>query len=1093
MLAVGAPSTAMEAPAQRAQQLFKCRLIPDGEIAKCASEEDLRVEMELVLREALPELPKPKYEKSLKTSTFTGRLDAIHQGVVIEYKKPKLLKSAAERDKALGQLCGYLERLGLGDDARPDEDAPGYTQEQEEKLAANVGLATDGGHFLFVQRRAKKWHPQARELDADTVELLLVWLRAMQRKDLSPENLLADFGPQTAHAAEVIKVLVQLVHEGTHPKANVVFEEWKRIFGIVYGEEQLHRTSRADETKALTAAYKLDLGVEFAVLLFAIHTYYALLMKLLATEVIVAQGRLGNTFIGTLTRSTLKGELGRLESGEILEQLNFRNVIEQDFFGWYPEAWSKELQDALWGFVQTLKAYDVTSFQLEPDRARDLLKDLYHGLIPEAVRHALGEYYTPDWLAEHTVALAGYDGDPRKAFLDPSCGSGTFLIQAIRKVRQWLADHSVQWGSPEKKAEAVELIRHNIVGFDLNPLAVIASRTNYLFALRPLLAYRKSTAFEIPVYLTDSVLLPGRVESQADLFSQDTLPFPMTVGTFHLPQEVVHKRVVSDLMNILHDAIAHGHSKASFVARAVKDLKLSDRDVLRTSLEELFGAMKTLDDQGKNRIWAKLIRNRYAALFFHHHFDYVVGKPPHVNWEALTPEWRKAAEKEYQRYGLFTLAGLESRHGGGKKDIAALFTYAVIDHFLKTKGVFAMVLHVSLVKTSGAGEGFRRFQLGDGESFAIEEAHDFRRFQPFQTHSKMKIKTRTLTLRAVKDKRTKYPIPYHVWTKTQRGFIPGGLTWEEAAERLESEEHAATPLRGNSGEAALTPWLTVPTAKLRQCRKIIAPANYEQHYRGHAGFYTGGLNGAFFLEVLERESDGTVIVRNMHDVGKIKCPQVQTAIEADVVYRLLRGRDIARWKASPSGHVLIVQDPKAKKGYPVDWMQQTHPLTWAYLKRFEALLRERAAFKKFYDTGVDPFYSMYDIGTYTFAPYRVTWMDISDVMKAVVLSGDTGNDMILPEHGAMFAETDSEEEAHYLCAVVNSGPFNTVVTGYAVDNHLSTHPLENIRVPKFDPGDAVHAELSGISVEAHELAAKDAAKQLSQVQKKVDKVAKKLW
>jgi len=60
---------------------------------------------------------------------------------------------------------------------------------------------------------------------------------------------------------------------------------------------------------------------------------------------------------------------------------------------------------------------------------------------------------------------------------------------------------------------------------------VIASRTNYLFALGPLLRYRSSGAdFEIPVYLTDSVLLPGKTPDQRDLFAHDTVDFPMTVA-----------------------------------------------------------------------------------------------------------------------------------------------------------------------------------------------------------------------------------------------------------------------------------------------------------------------------------------------------------------------------------------------------------------------------------------------------------------------------------------------------------------------------------------------------------------------------------
>src|SRR5207245_2561822 len=185
---------------------------------------------------------------------------------------------------------------------------------------------------------------------------------------------------------------------------------------------------------------------------------------------------------------------------------------------------------------------------------------------------------------------------------------------------------------------------------------------------------------------------------------------------------IVENRQVPDLMNLLHDSIADGHSRASFVGRATQHLTLSGNGKVTAALGTLFDAMKDLDSQGKNRVWAKLIRNRYASLFFRQYFDFVVGNPPHVNWEALTPEWRKAAEEEYKHYGLFTLKGLESRHGGGKKDIAALFTYAVMDHFLKDDGVLALVVHVSLFKATGAGEGYRRFQLGDNEYFGIEEA-----------------------------------------------------------------------------------------------------------------------------------------------------------------------------------------------------------------------------------------------------------------------------------------------------------------------------------------------------------------------------------
>jgi hypothetical protein len=817
-------------------------------------------------------------------------------------------------------------------------------------------------------------------------------------------------------------------------------------------------------------------------------------MKMLATEVIVAQGSLGDTFIGALSRSQLKEQLIQLESGEILQRHNVRNAIEQDFFGWYPEAWTPELHEVLWRFAETLAAYDIGTFQVKPDRARDLLKDLYHGLIPETVRHALGEYYTPDWLAEHTINLAGYDGDPLKTFLDPSCGSGTFLVMAIHKIRQWLTDRPVEWSSNTQKMEAVNLIRRNIVGFDLNPLAVIASRTNYLFALGPLLRYRGSGSdFEIPVYLTDSVLLPGRTEAQMGLFAQDTIPFPMTVGTFNLPIQVVENHQVPDLMNLLHESIAGDHNSDSFVKRSIRQLKLNGNRSLIAVLGSLFDAMKELDRQGKNRVWAKLIRNRYASLFFRHYFDFVVGNPPHVNWEALTPDWRKAAEDEYKNYGLFTLTGLESRHGGGKKDIAALFTYAVMDHFVKDGGVMALVVHVSLFKTSGAGEGYRRFQLGDGQTFRIEEAHDFQSFQPFQTHPQMKIKTRTLIFRSVKGCPTTYPVPYTAWKKVVKGIIPGNLSWDEAQQRLTYSTLKATPLRGATSHGRLSPWLTIPADKLSQCQRVIAPTNYKPSYEGHEGINTGGLNGAYFLQVMDRYPNGTVLVRNMYDVGKIKCPQVQATIEADLVYPLLRGRSLARWQYRPEEFILIVQDPSTQRGYPESWMQETHPLTWSYLKKFEKLLRQRKAFKKFFNPDRDPFYSMYSVGTYTFAPYKVVWMDISATVKAAVIVEGIENDMVIPEHTNIFLMTNSVDEAYYVAAVLNSDPVNTIIAGYIVDNHLSTHPIENIIIPKFDSKNTIHTRLASLSQDAHNAAAQGDIAEVKNVEQAINETVWGLW
>ena len=36
----------------------------------------------------------------------------------------------------------------------------------------------------------------------------------------------------------------------------------------------------------------------------------------------------------------------------------------------------------------------------------DFIKQIYESMIPKELRHALGEYYTPDWLAEWVIPVS---------------------------------------------------------------------------------------------------------------------------------------------------------------------------------------------------------------------------------------------------------------------------------------------------------------------------------------------------------------------------------------------------------------------------------------------------------------------------------------------------------------------------------------------------------------------------------------------------------------------------------------------------------------------------------------------------------------
>jgi hypothetical protein len=106
-------------------------------------------------------------------------------------------------------------------------------------------------------------------------------------------------------------------------------------------------------------------------------------------------------------------------------------------------------------------------------------------------------------------------------------------------------------------------------------------------------------------------------------------------------------------------------------------------------------------------------------------------------------------------------------------------------------------------------------------------------------------------------------------------------------------------------------------------------------YQAHAGAYTGGANAVYWLEIIDQRPDGLVVVSNITEGAKRKVENVQAALEPELLYPLLRGRDVHRWQAVPSAYILMVQDPKKRQGYDEDWLKVTYPRTYTYLKRFE--------------------------------------------------------------------------------------------------------------------------------------------------------------
>ena len=246
---------------------------------------------------------------------------------------------------------------------------------------------------------------------------------------------------------------------------------------------------------------------------------------------------------------------------------------------------------------------------------------LYQHLFPRAVRHDLGEYDTPDWLAEMTLDKLKYEGNPDVRILDPACGSGTFLIAVIRRIRKWYSDNRESCGFGDRVL--TEKLLANVIGFDLNPLAVMASKVNLLIAIRDLL--KTVSEIELPVYLCDSIVLPK--DTGATLFGK-AWHIKTSVGILGIPSEVTENRtILAKYTSILEESVKSRYTEDDFLARCKAERIPVES---RSDHVKLFTKCSKLEADDKNGIWARIIKNAFAPIFLDQ-VDIVVGNPPWVN------------------------------------------------------------------------------------------------------------------------------------------------------------------------------------------------------------------------------------------------------------------------------------------------------------------------------------------------------------------------------------------------------------------------------------------------------------------------------
>ncbi len=416
----------------------------------------------------------------------------------------------------------------------------------------------------------------------------------------------------------------------------VAYEQWHRFLSIAYGSFDARES------------------------IFMIHTYMSIFSKMLAYSVIS-----NDDFIDD-------DEMFTILDGSIFEHYNIENFVENDFFQWVKNPRNfKKLKKVFRLIAQEISTYDFDKVD------EDILKGVYQELIDLDTRHALGEYYTPDWLCERIVNE--FDFKRTDKILDPACGSGSFLRAAI---------HRMKTLNPEIK---IQELSDAIYGIDIHPLSVQIAKTTVLLAINDNFE-KLEKPIQINVILANTLLVP---EGSETLFGNEFSVLidkkKYLLNTQILDNDIVFNRVVDYCDETAENTINKKQVDFENIRIMLKKFFPQNgiNENIVKSFYDIYLAFKEVKEKGRNSIWAFILKNLYKPYFFKNKFNYVIGNPPWFTYSSIkNEEYQNVLEKLAIKYQVKPEKSKNFPH----LEIAAIFQAYCSSYFLKENGKIAFVL-----------------------------------------------------------------------------------------------------------------------------------------------------------------------------------------------------------------------------------------------------------------------------------------------------------------------------------------------------------------------------------------------------------------
>jgi hypothetical protein len=987
--------------------------------------------------------PEKESGVNLKRHLTRGRTDSRLGALVIEYKRPSLLKSDAEIDKALGQLKEYVSSLSTSSGT------------------PFVGVLTNGLVLIEVRSENGEIVQESgteKVSDATLLRLTQHYI-SLALTALTPANLIRDFCGSAADGVlfKAARVLYATL-AAPQLKTQMLHSEWKEMFRLAH-DDQSQQKKIEDRREALAELFEIEIATvdEEYLTLFALHTAYAILLKVMAFRTVsdIYLGQVGQDYrsLASASDRSLRAFCADLEDGEIFRRLKIINLLEGDFFSWYCDhkQWTPSLAETIRSMFEILARYEEAGHIFEANEAPDLFRELYQAAVPRVVRSSLGEFYTPYWLAERVLESAS----PRKGWraIDPCCGSGTFVVAAIAKVRNECRARVLS------DRDTLDEILDRVKAVDLNPLGVLTTRINYFIHVSALLGNAKS-ALVIPVYLGDAAAIPERVtleDVECLRFELKTLKSPISAT---LPISLVED--TPKFMQLMLDYERHikGQKRAEAKSLLLGAIQPSHRTFsISKAVMALTDRLIELEQNGWNGIWARILSNFLTTACLGK-LSVVVGNPPWIDWKNLPAGYRERVKGMCIDRGLFSGAG---RTGGINLNICALISYVAMTNWLQRNGRLAFLMPRELANQASY-EGWRR--LGGKWTFLAFDDWS-KAGHPFDP-----VKEDFMTFVLGRSETPIRSVPVTSYTKKPKV--------ERKATDWNSADATDNLLVSHGVAGQIIPSSTAFTfaRDVTELNEFALVAG-ECEYVGREGiqFYPQELQ--LFRYAEDGPRAGTVRLTNIQvKKAQHRVPKQKVVLETTYLFPLVTAPEIKPFQFHYDG--LLVAFPydattPTKPIAPAE-LGESSPFLLSYYEKHRELIESLSPFNAKI-RGPDPgaFYGLARTGPYSFADVYVAFRKDTQWCAAVVskqaVPWGEEKRFVFQSHAVSMCERQSggfvtEEEAHYICAILNAPLVERFIAGTSDNRSFKVRPP--IFVPLFDPDDDRHIELARLSREAHD-------------------------